>query len=147
MKITIKDATQPAKYEQIITVAINEKYHGLELSFRFKPNATERAKLKRAGYKWHYKKMVWYATNTPDHIAVISTLCGTVKYPDDWKIQDEQHDTPRDAIPPEFYASHTIDNADIQNALDCSLDEFMTLDSDEQNRKYIDAVEKLYKAA
>lgn len=77
----LKKAEKPHKYEQIITVSFNKEHNGIELSFRFKPNATERAKLKRAGFKWHYKKMVWYATNNADRLAAVGTLAGTIKYP------------------------------------------------------------------
>ena len=77
----LKKADKPHKYEQIVTVTFNKEHNGIELSFRFKPNATERAKLKRAGFKWHYKKMVWYATNNADRLAAVSTLAGTIKYP------------------------------------------------------------------
>ena len=86
----LKKAEKPAKYEQIITVSFNKKYNGIELSFRFKPNATERAKLKRAGFKWHYKKMVWYATNNADRLAAIGTLTGTIKYPEDMKKSEDK---------------------------------------------------------
>ena len=147
MKITTTDAMQPGKYEQIITVAINEKYNGIELAFRFKPNATERAKLKRYGFKWHYKKMIWYATNTSDHIAVIDKLVGTKQYPDGWKMSDKQPDSSRDVIPPEFFASHSICDGDVQKALECSLPEFLAMSAEDQNSEYIKAVEKLYKAA
>ena len=86
----LQKAEKPHKYEQIITVSFNKEHNGIELSFRFKPNATERAKLKKAGFKWHYKKMVWYATNNADRLAAVGTLCGTIKYPEDMKKSGSQ---------------------------------------------------------
>ena len=88
----LKKASKPGKYEQIITVSINEKLHGIELTFRYKPTATDRAAMKRDGWKYHYKKMLWYATNTPEHAATINKLHGMKKYPDGWNIpaRDDQ---------------------------------------------------------
>lgn len=98
MKIKMTDGSTPAKYEQIITVTLNKEHNGIELAFRYKPNESERAKLKRAGYKWHYKKMVWYAVNTPDRIAAIRTLAGTIKYPDEWNTPETPDNPSRDVI-------------------------------------------------
>lgn len=96
----LKKAEKPAKYEQIITVSFNKKYNGIELSFRFKPNADERAKLKRAGFKWHYKKMVWYATNNADRLAAVGTLRGTINYPDNMKKSGSQEPDAAEKVAP-----------------------------------------------
>lgn len=110
----LKKAEKAGKYEQIITVTFNKKYNGIELSFRFKPNASERAKLKRAGFKWHYKKMVWYATNNADRLAAVGTLAGTIKYPEDMEKPEEKKDPARDDKK-EAASMYSFDTANIDN--------------------------------
>ena len=159
MKITSMQPDGPAKYEQIITVQINSERHGLELAFRFKPNATERAKLKRGGYKWHYKKMVWYATNTPDHAAVIGTLAGTIKYPDGWNVPDRAADPVEQEQDPEKHAGRYIAAVDelgdylrkypvyspeVLEIIGMSLEDLLNLDDGrDANDLYIDAVRQI----
>ena len=78
------------KYELKISVVLCPEHHGIELYFNRKPTAVDRIELKKAGYKWHYMKSCWYAVNNPEHIAIINTLHGSVKYPDDWKINQSR---------------------------------------------------------
>ena len=96
----LKKAEKPHKYEQIISVSFNQEHNGIELSFRFKPNADERAKLKRAGFKWHYQKCVWYAVNTADRLAAVGTLRGTINYPDNMKKSGSQEPDAAEKVAP-----------------------------------------------
>lgn len=146
----LKKAEKPHKYEQIITVSFNKEHNGIELSFRFKPNATERAKLKRAGFKWHYKKMVWYATNNADRWAAIAVLNGTIKYPDDFTPEKVKSlDKKRENIHHQvellkYMEEHPVYDAETLKVMDLTWEEYNELDSDTAYQIYKAALEKMY---
>ena len=138
----LEKVEKPAKYEQIITVSINKQYNGIELSFRLKPDASERAKLKRAGYKWHYKKMVWYATNTPGRVAMIKDLRGTIQYPDGWISPDEKQDKTSESLT-DYMKQHA---GEILQRVARDHADFMDLDAEEQNSVYLKEAEAMMKS-
>lgn len=137
----LEKVEKPTKYEQIITVSINQQYNGIELSFRLKPDASERAKLKRAGYKWHYKKMVWYATNTPARVEMIKDLKGTIKYPDNWRVPEKKQDEASDDLT-DYMKQHA---GEILQRVARDHADFMDLNAEEQNSVYLEEAEAMMK--
>ena len=58
------------------TMAINQEFKGIELSFESKPAAEIREALKSAGFHWHNQKKLWYAKNTAEHMELAQRLAG-----------------------------------------------------------------------
>lgn len=59
------------------TYAINQALNGIEISFDKKPGEIIRGELKKAGYRWHNLKKVWYAKNTSDRLALAKRITNT----------------------------------------------------------------------
>lgn len=57
--------------------AINQALNGIEISFDKKPGEIIRGELKKAGYRWHNLKKVWYAKNTSDRLALAKRITNT----------------------------------------------------------------------
>lgn len=56
----------------------NTECKGIEIAFTGKPDSTIRESLKKAGYRWHNAKKVWYAKETADRVNVAIAVCGGV---------------------------------------------------------------------
>ena len=56
------------------TYTINEKFNGIEITFDSKPAADIRTQLKENGFRWHNKKALWYAKNTPERIKIAEAI-------------------------------------------------------------------------
>ena len=53
---------------------LNDALNGIEISFDEKPGDLVRTELKKAGYRWHKVKKVWYAKTTPERLKLAETL-------------------------------------------------------------------------
>lgn len=58
------------------TMAINNQFNGIELTFAGKPAEEIREAMKAAGFRWHNQKKLWYAKNTADRLALAKKLSG-----------------------------------------------------------------------
>lgn len=58
------------------TMAINNQFNGIELTFAGKPAEEIREAMKAAGFRWHQQKKLWYAKNTADRMALAKKLSG-----------------------------------------------------------------------
>lgn len=68
---------------------LNEKLHGVEISFDSKPNAGTLDTLKSNGFKWNPKKKVWYSKQTPERIELAKALAENTE-PETAPTQPEQ---------------------------------------------------------
>lgn len=59
-----------------VRMHINQEHAGIELSLSEKPNSAQLASLKANGFRWHSKKQVWFAKNTPEHLVFAQKLAG-----------------------------------------------------------------------
>lgn len=59
------------------TYAINEQYHGIEISFDTKPAKAVLDALKNAGFRWHNVKRLWYAKQTDSRLALVRSITDT----------------------------------------------------------------------
>ena len=48
----------------LATISINQEHNGIEVIFDGKPSDQVRDRLKKAGYRWHKVKKLWYARQT-----------------------------------------------------------------------------------
>ena len=58
------------------TMAINNQFNGIELTFESKPTNEIRETLKNLGFRWHGVKKLWYAKNTAERMALATQLSG-----------------------------------------------------------------------
>ena len=58
------------------TMAINNQFNGIELTFAGKPAEEIREAMKNAGFRWHQQKKLWYAKNTAERLALAKKLSG-----------------------------------------------------------------------
>lgn len=58
------------------TMAINNEFNGIELTFAEKPAEAIREAMKEAGFRWHRQKKLWYAKNTEARMALAKKLSG-----------------------------------------------------------------------
>lgn len=56
----------------------NAECKGIEIAFTDKPSNEVRESLKKAGYRWHNAKKVWYAKETESRVNVAIAVCGGV---------------------------------------------------------------------
>ena len=56
------------------TMAINNQFNGIELTFAGKPAEEIREAMKAAGFRWHKQKKLWYAKNTTERMALAEKL-------------------------------------------------------------------------
>lgn len=56
------------------TMAINNQFNGIELTFAGKPAEEIREAMKAAGFRWHKQKKLWYAKNTAERMALAQKL-------------------------------------------------------------------------
>lgn len=64
------------------TMAINNQFNGIELTFAGKPAEEIREAMKAAGFRWHNQKKLWYAKNTADRMALAEKLSGQQAAPE-----------------------------------------------------------------
>lgn len=57
-----------------VNVTMNAEKNGIEVSFAKKPEASTLSALKSAGFRWHNVKRLWYATKTPERVALSEKL-------------------------------------------------------------------------
>jgi len=55
-------------------ITLNEKLNGIELKFNSKPSEEIRTKLKELQFRWHSKKAIWYAKQSPERIELANQL-------------------------------------------------------------------------
>lgn len=73
------------------TYTTNKEHNGIEIRFDNKPAEEIRAKLKENGFRWHRKKAVWYAKNTPERLTLaenIGAIEAAYKYADEIKEEE-----------------------------------------------------------
>jgi hypothetical protein len=70
---TVKVLKEEPNNEEV-EMYINKEFNGIEVKFLHRPSDEIRTALKEKGFKWHYKKMVWYAKNDPDKVQYITEL-------------------------------------------------------------------------
>ena len=58
------------------TIAINNQFNGIELTFESKPTNEIRETLKNLGFRWHGVRKIWYAKNTAERMALAAQLSG-----------------------------------------------------------------------
>lgn len=58
------------------TMAINNEFNGIELTFAGKPAEEIREAMKAAGFRWHRQKKLWYAKNTAERMELAKKLSG-----------------------------------------------------------------------
>ena len=77
-----KQPEQPKQPEQKtsaeVEMFINEELKGIEIKFAHTPTKEVREQLKAAGFKWHFKKALWYAKSTKERIKVANAIISTV---------------------------------------------------------------------
>ena len=66
--------TTSGTYTFSASYALNKEHNGIEISFSDKPGDIIRDELKKAGYKWHNVKKVWYARNTSARLDLAQRL-------------------------------------------------------------------------
>lgn len=64
------------------TMAINNQFNGIELTFAEKPSAAIRDEMKAAGFRWHGQKKLWYAKNTTERMTLAQKLSGAAAMPE-----------------------------------------------------------------
>ena len=53
---------------------LNQELNGIEIKFDSKPGEITRNELKKAGFRWHKMKKVWYAKQTPERLTLAENL-------------------------------------------------------------------------
>lgn len=56
------------------TMTLNSALNGIEITFPEKPSQNTLTALKTNGFRWHGKKKVWYAKNTPERMEVAQKI-------------------------------------------------------------------------
>lgn len=57
------------------TITTNPEFNGIEISFTEKPARCTLEALKAQGFRWHNKKAIWYAKNTPERMEAAQAIC------------------------------------------------------------------------
>lgn len=70
------DAEEAENKAVAASYAVNEEKDGIEISFPGKPSEEIREALKKAGFRWHSARRVWYAKQTPDRLTLAQILTG-----------------------------------------------------------------------
>ncbi len=63
------------------TMTLNANLNGIELYFDEKPTDAIREAMKNLGFRWHAKKAMWWAKQTPERLALAETLAETKTEP------------------------------------------------------------------
>lgn len=72
----IHNEPQTATAGSGITVELNEEFNGIEIRFSEKPEPEVIAKLKAHSFRWHMRKKMWYAKQTPSRLDFANKLSG-----------------------------------------------------------------------
>lgn len=70
----IRQPVRRVKKESAVKVSYNAELNGIEIQFQGKPDAETRDKLKKAGYRWHNGKKLWYARETESRKTLAESL-------------------------------------------------------------------------
>lgn len=62
------------------TITTNTEFNGIEISFTAKPARCTLDALKAQGFRWHNKKALWYAKNTPERMEAAQAICNIGDY-------------------------------------------------------------------
>lgn len=62
------------------TITTNTEHNGIEIMFASKPARCTLDSLKAQGFRWHNKKGVWYAKNTPERMEAANAICNIGDY-------------------------------------------------------------------
>jgi hypothetical protein len=71
---TAETTFKPLETNNNITITINNELNGIEVSFKNKPSQNVLDELKNNGFRWHFKKFLWYAKQTADRLAFVQAL-------------------------------------------------------------------------
>lgn len=58
------------------TMAINQQFNGIEITFESKPLKSTIDTLKAFGFRWHNMKKLWYAKQTPERMEIAEAITG-----------------------------------------------------------------------
>ena len=56
------------------TFTLNTEHNGVEIRFDTKPDIATRGTLKENGFRWHAKKKLWYAKQTPERLELAKSI-------------------------------------------------------------------------
>lgn len=56
------------------TMTLNSALNGIEIAFPEKPSQNTLAALKTSGFRWHGKKKIWYAKQTPERLTLAQEI-------------------------------------------------------------------------
>lgn len=76
--VRVIETVDEVKEENPVEIFINEKLNGVELKFKSKPNEQTREALKEKGFRWHFKKAVWYAKKNPETMELAQKIAQAV---------------------------------------------------------------------
>lgn len=57
-------------------LTLNQELNGIEIKFDCKPVSEVLNTLKSNGFRWHGKKKVWYAKQTPERLEIAKAITG-----------------------------------------------------------------------
>lgn len=66
----------------MVQLTLNKELNGIEISFDSKPDSDTLTALKKAGYRWHRVKKVWYAKQTADRLTLAERLANLDTMPE-----------------------------------------------------------------
>lgn len=84
------------------TLTLNQELNGIEISFDCKPVAATLNALKGIGFRWHSKRRVWYAKNTPERLELAQTIAETDDYAQKIIAEEAPIEKPRKAAVNKF---------------------------------------------
>lgn len=61
------------------TFTLNSELNGIEIRFTEKPAAETLESLKSNGFRWHNKKKLWYAKQSPERLAIAKRITGNAE--------------------------------------------------------------------
>ena len=62
------------------TLTLNQELNGIEVKFDAKPLQATLDGLKKLGFRWHNKKKIWYAKNTPERLEMAQAIADGEEY-------------------------------------------------------------------
>jgi hypothetical protein len=75
------------------TYTLNDEHNGIEISFSGKPASGTIELLKENGFRWHSKKFVWYAKQSPERLIFAEALCSTLNDEEQEQTAQEEETT------------------------------------------------------
>ena len=70
------------------TLTLNQELNGIEIRFDAKPLQATLDGLKKLGFRWHNKKKLWYAKNTPERLEMAQAIADGEEYAE--QIREEE---------------------------------------------------------